>query len=180
MLKPSQNHSFPAVILLVLLIVMTVFPVIAQAQDNQPTLTIPSLAISAPITEINIQQFPNGSITWDTANLGMNIGHLQGTAWLDAPGNIVLGGHSELAERVPSIFYTLDQIQIGEVITLTTGAETRQYTVTQIYQVPYTDLGPVYPTTTERLTLITCDTDSYNTATGVYNQRIIVVAERVV
>jgi LPXTG-site transpeptidase (sortase) family protein len=162
-----------------MLVMMIVFPTVVGAQENQTTLNIPSLAISAPITEINIRQFPDNSITWDATNLGMNIGHLAGTAWLDTPGNIVLGGHSELEQRTPGIFYTLDQIQLGDVIVLSTADETRQYTVTQVYQVPYTDLGPVYPTDGERLTLITCDTGSYNTATGTYSNRIIVVAERV-
>jgi sortase (surface protein transpeptidase) len=50
--------------------------------------------------------------------------------------------------------------------------------VTEAYEVEVTDMAPVYPTTTDRITLITCDTGSYNASTGNYNKRLIVVAER--
>jgi LPXTG-site transpeptidase (sortase) family protein len=177
-LKPTQSYLFPLIILLATFAAVFLVPAIAYAQDTGATLSIPSLNVTASIVEVNLRQFPNGKMTWDTQALGMNVGHLENTAWLDTPGNIVLGGHSELAQRTQGVFYMLVNIKMGDSIMLTRGEDTRQYIVTQIYQVDFDDLSPVYPTASELLTLITCDTGSYNTSNGNYNRRMIVVAER--
>jgi len=163
---------------LALVAIFGLLPTFTRANGSDVLLNIPALNISTPIVEIKIKQFPNGELTWDTQNLGMNVGHLEGTAWVDAPGNIVLGAHSELAKRQEGIFYNLDQLALGDEIQLIQGTETREYLVTQAYEVEITDMAPVYPTTTDRITLITCDTGSYDPATGKYNKRLIVVAER--
>jgi len=167
-----------SLVLLVSITLFAAFPVIIHAQDTAVTLAIPSLNLSAPVTEIAAQTLSDGTTVWGTQNLGMQIGHLQGTAWLDAPGNMVIAGHSELAKRKHGTFYTLDQMQINDTLTLTYGTETRQYVVMEIYSVDASDASSLYPTDHERMTLITCDISSYNAATGVYSKRIIVVAQR--
>lgn len=177
-LKLITRRLLSAALLLAVCFAIAGHASVTHAQDLQTSVSIPSLNINAAITEIKLKQFPGGKITWDTLNLGLNVGHLEGTAWLDAPGNIVLGAHSELAERTPGIFYTLDRIKTGDAVVLANGSETRTYTVTQIYQVEFKDLNPIYPASSDIVTLITCDTGSYNASTGVYNKRLIVVAER--
>jgi LPXTG-site transpeptidase (sortase) family protein len=164
--------------LVVLIALFGLVPTFTRADSSDVILNIPALNISTPIVEIKIKQFPNGELTWDTQYLGMNVGHLEGTAWVDAPGNIVLGAHSELANRKPGIFYELDELEIGDEIELVQDTETRQYVVSRMYEVEVTDVQPVYPTTNEQITLITCDTNSYDGSTGNYNKRLIVVAER--
>lgn len=176
-MKSLQNVQ-RCLLALVLVAFFGLIPTFVRANGSDVLLNIPDLNISTPIVEIKIKQFPNGELTWDTQNLGMNVGHLEGTAWVDAPGNIVLGAHSELAKRQAGIFYDLDQLALGDKIQLINGAETREYVVTQSYEVEVTDMAPVYPTTTDRITLITCDTNSYDPETGAYNKRLIVVAER--
>jgi LPXTG-site transpeptidase (sortase) family protein len=171
----NAQRCLSALLLIAILGLLSTF---AFASSSDVTLNIPALNINTPIVEIKIKQFPNGELTWDTQNLGMGVGHLEGTAWVDAPGNIVLGAHSELAKRQQGVFYNLDQLQIGDEIQLIRDAETREYVVTEAYEVEVTDMAPVYPTTTDRITLITCDTGSYNASTGNYNKRLIVVAER--
>ena len=177
-LKTVQNLLISTIILLAGFAAFAVFPSTIHAQDNGVTLTLPSLGLSVPVGEIGTRQLADGSTIWDMQNQGMNIGHLSGTAWLDTPGNMVIAGHSELAQRVHGTFYTLDQMKTNDTFTLSFGSETRQYTVTQVYTVDLSDLSPLYPTADERVTLITCDTGSYTASTGVYNKRIIVVGQR--
>ena len=150
----------------------------ARADSNDLMLNIPSLSIRTLIVEIAIMQLPSGEASWDTRNLGMQVGHLEGTAGLYETGNIVLGAHSELEQRRQGIFYTLNQIEIGDAVELVRDTETREYVVTQAYLVDIQDLSPVYPTSNDQITLITCDINSYDSATGEYHKRLIVVAER--
>lgn len=161
-----------------LLLVLFVAALPALAQERSGTLSIPAAGIEAPIVPIYLRQFGDGSITWDTSTLNMSVGHLDGTAWFGEGGNIVLGGHSELARGQADIFYNLDQVQVGhEIIVNVNGSEIR-YTVTRVYTVSLNDLTPIYPTSGETLTLITCDLRSFEASSGVYHNRIVVVAQR--
>lgn len=151
---------------------------IAYASNSGVQLVIPSLHIQASVVDIGLKQFSNGSVSWDTAQLGRKVGHLEGTGWFDAPGNIVLAAHSELAQRKPGIFAQLDQVKTGDIILVTQGDSTRQYVVAQVYLTDPHDLSALYPTSDERLTLITCDSSSYDPKTQSYGRRVIVVATR--
>lgn len=134
-------------------------------------LSIPSVGIHSKITEFNIVGGTWGIDPWER-----RIGHLEGTAWAD--GNIALGGHSRMPNGKPGIFAGLNQVQVGDTIKLNDGFGERQYNVTEIKIVPDTDISVVFPTSNERLTLITCDVNSFDEATGYYLQRLVVVAER--
>jgi LPXTG-site transpeptidase (sortase) family protein len=61
------------------------------------------------------------------------------------------------------------------LIILQDGDNERRYLVTEITSVDPTNLDPVRPTTTERLTLITCD--EYDFFKDVYATRTVIVAE---
>lgn len=151
----------------------------AAAQDAIATLHIPAIEVSAPIVPIYIKAFADGNVTWDTSGLHMTSGYLDGTGWFGQAGNIVIGGHSELARGQADVFYRLDQVAVGAEITIhIDGAELR-YVVVNVYRVNYQDLSPLYPTDHEQLTLITCDLGSYNASTGTYSNRVVVVAHRV-
>jgi LPXTG-site transpeptidase (sortase) family protein len=101
---------------------------------------------------------------------------LQGTAWVDVPGNIALGGHSEYPDGTPGIFNGLYGVNIGDPIYLNVNGSQRRYIVTEKRSVRFDDLSVVYPTTSERLTLITCDIPSYDAGTSFYWERLVVVA----
>ncbi len=134
-------------------------------------INIPEAAINAPIVQVYLE---DGS--WDVANLGMNVGHLQGTTWLSGvPGNIVLSGHVEMRDGRQGVFAGLDELQIGSLIILEQGNQEILYAVTEIMEVEPTNLDPVRPTTSERLTLITCD--DYDFFADEYQIRTVVVAE---
>jgi LPXTG-site transpeptidase (sortase) family protein len=136
------------------------------------TLFIPAAGVFAPITRVYLDGF-----SWDVSNLGLNVGHLQGTAWMDSgPGNIVLSAHVEMRDGSGGPFSTLHELAVGDLIILRRGEDERRYSVIEVYSVEPDDLTPVYPTTSERLTLITCD--DYDFFRDMYATRTVVVAER--
>ncbi|MBC7870481.1 MAG: sortase [Chitinophagaceae bacterium] len=144
-----------------------------QIDSETTRLFIPSAGIEAPITEV----FLDGT-SWDVSFLGTSVGHLEGTAWMDdGPGNIVLSGHVELSDGRQGVFATLDEVPVGEIVIVTRGTEERRYRVTTVRQVEPDDLTPLYPSTTDQLTLITCG--SYNFFADKYEIRTVVLAERI-
>ncbi|MFN8372744.1 MAG: sortase [Anaerolineae bacterium] len=136
------------------------------------TLYIPSAGIYAPVVEV----FLDGT-SWDIRNLGTNVGHLQGTAWLDTPGNMVLSGHVEMADGRQGVFATIEDLTQGDLLVLQHGDEERQYSVRSVFRVQPDDLSVLYPSTTEQLTLLTCD--SYDFLQNAYLERVVVVADRI-
>jgi LPXTG-site transpeptidase (sortase) family protein len=138
---------------------------------GQSELFIPAAGISAPIVQVYLD-----GTSWDVTSLGMAVGHLQGTTWLDdGPGNIVLSGHVELADGRRGIFSRLDDLAVGDEIYVTRDGVDRVYRIIEINSVDPDDLTPLYPTTTPRLTLITCS--SYDFWSDTYEQRHVIVAE---
>lgn len=159
---------------LVLVIVLcTLFTLPAYAQGSA-SIRIPSIGVDAPIVSIGIRTFPNGAVTWDTTRLTSEVGFLEGTAWFGQGGNVVLGGHSELAQRVPTVFYRLGDVVVGDEIVVTVNGGERRYTVTRITVVADSDLSILQPTSSERLTIMTCDPASY--VSGIYTRRIVIIA----
>jgi LPXTG-site transpeptidase (sortase) family protein len=140
---------------------------------SSPRISIPVVGITSAVT-----QFPIEGTTWAIDPWESLIGHFYGTAWFDQ-GNTVLGAHSRYPDGTPGLFYGLYGVSVGDVIIVNDkGAELR-YVVTEIRSVNYQDLSVVYPTSTSRLTLITCDIPSYDETTGLYDERLVVIAERV-
>lgn len=136
-------------------------------------ILIPALGVQSPVVE-----FPLNGESWDIHPWERRVGHLQGTSGFDESGNIALGGHSQMPDLSAGIFAQLDQLQIGDSIFIDLGTEQRRYIVTSVTNTAATDLTPLYPTPDDRLTLITCDTLSYNRSTRSYARRVVVTAER--
>jgi LPXTG-site transpeptidase (sortase) family protein len=173
----SQNliYQWMRTVATLLAITIALFLMTTNVEAQDATrIEIPDIDVSASVVPLNIVQFPNGVTTWDTRGLHMTVGYMTGTAWFGQGGNVVLGGHSEGANRQPDVFYRLDEVQVGQVIRVIFGEDVREYVVIQTYTVHETDLSPIFPTDHERLTIMTCDTASY--AEGYYPQRDIVVA----
>jgi LPXTG-site transpeptidase (sortase) family protein len=145
----------------------------ASLPENPVAISIPTLGVQSIIRE-----FPLNGVSWDIHSWERRVGHLQGTAWFGEAGNIALGGHSQMPDLSAGIFAELDQLQVGDAIIINLGAEERRYVVTGVTTSSANDLTPLYPTYDERLTLITCDTLTYNRKTQSYMRRVIVTAER--
>lgn len=141
---------------------------------NTASLFIPSAGVMAPI----IPSYLRGG-AWDVSQLGMKIGHLQGTAWLDqAAGNVVLSGHVEMANGGAGIFANLHQLNTGDPIIVQEPEAEYHFVVTAKQYVAPDDMSVVFPTDDgrQRLTLITCS--DYNFLRNRYEQRLVILAER--
>lgn len=145
------------------------FALIGVQAADQPRLVIPTLDLISPIIV-----FPLGAETWEIDPWESQIGHFAGTGWRS--GNTVLGGHVEYPDGSAGIFAELDRLQIGDRIVFWQGLHPTYYRVTETKLVDQTDLTVVYPTPENRLTLITCDARSYQSETGEYLFRWVVIA----
>lgn len=148
----------------------------AQVNDLQPdippntTLFIPSAGIYANIFRVYLD-----GESWDVSRLGTNVGHLQGTSWLNESGNVVLSGHVELSDGRIGAFANLDDLKVGDLIIIQQEGVEYRYTVTKVGKTTPDDLTPLYPSETSLLTLITCG--SYDFFSDSYLERTVVVAE---
>jgi LPXTG-site transpeptidase (sortase) family protein len=158
-----------------ILVCFAIAPVMA---DGATTIEIAAIGVSAEVVPVYLQTTVDGHTTWDVSGLRMNAGLLDGLGIFGA-GNTVIGAHSEGTDGSPDLFYNLNAVQVGSQIVVNSQGQVFTYEVQQVYTVAATDLSPVYPTLDERLTLITCDTGSYNSESGQYSQRVIVVAMRI-
>jgi LPXTG-site transpeptidase (sortase) family protein len=91
----------------------------------------------------------------------------------------VIGGHSEMPDGSPGVFFRLYNVGIGDEMFLQDGDLIRRYLVVNILSVDYRDVSVVYPTTHNRLTLITCDIPSYVAEQNFYYERLVIVADEV-
>lgn len=150
-------------------------PIIIEAtappQTSGPTISIPTVNIFAGITT-----FPLDGVSWAIDPWEHKVGHFQGTSWITSAGNVALGGHSEYPDGSRGIFNGLYGVQIGDPIIVNANGLEKRYIVSDKFSVHYTDLSVVYPTTTSRLTLITCDIPTYNPNSNTYDQRLVVIA----
>lgn len=138
-----------------------------------PILMIPSANIYSPITT-----FPLDGVSWAIDPWEPLVGHLQGTAWLNTIGNMALGAHSAYPDGAAGLFANLYGVNIGDEIAIQDGDSTRRYVVIDIRVVAYDDLSVIYPTSHDRLTLITCDIPSFQPVANFYAERLVVIADR--
>lgn len=161
-----------------LIALLPVPAVTASAPASGAALSIPSLDIYAAIVPVYAVPAPNGrGLIWDVQSLGDNVGHLQGTTWLDKTGNIGLAGHATAADGAPSVFNSLPSIQRGDSIIVIEGGIEREYRVIRYFHTSPSNTAVMGRTTTDTLTLVTCS--GYSLASRSYQKRFIVVAERV-
>lgn len=122
-------------------------------------LEIPRLGVSSIVLE--------GA---DSRTLRHAVGHLPGTALPGGPGNVAIAGHRDAA------FASLREIESGDRIRLATAFGDYLYQVTSTAVVGPAALEVVAPSTTPRLTLITCYPFFY---LGSAPKRFVVIADAV-
>ncbi|HEY8884192.1 MAG TPA: sortase [Chloroflexota bacterium] len=103
-------------------------------------------------------------------------GHLVGTAEPLQGSNVVLSGHVQSLSS-GNVFARIGELKPGDVIRLYTPTAMVSYAVSKVTVVPNNDLDIVKPTTSEKVTLITC-TGTWLPLQHDYNQRIVVIADR--
>jgi LPXTG-site transpeptidase (sortase) family protein len=164
---------------IIIIIISSMFSLLPSVGATEGTrITIPAIEVDATVVSVYVANLPEGT-TWDMRRLNHNVGHLDGTAWFGEAGNTVLGGHSELSERRPSVFLRLGELQPGSEIIINVNGTDYRYAVSGVQNYAVSDLTPLYPSSGELLTLLTCDPASYNAETGGYDRRIAVTANRV-
>jgi LPXTG-site transpeptidase (sortase) family protein len=154
-------------------------PTLATLPTNPALQSIPAdTAIFIPDAGIyaNIIQVYLDGISWDIRNLGKNVGHLEGTSWLDQGGNVVLSGHVEMADGSLGVFSKIRDLKEGNLVVLLMNGNEWRYEVTEIKITSPDDLEPIKPTLDNRLTLITCG--AYDFFSDTYQERIVVVAKQ--
>jgi LPXTG-site transpeptidase (sortase) family protein len=170
---PIRSATLILIIILIASSLMLSLPSVKATETV--TVSIPSIGVEATVVTAYVARLPEGR-TWDLRQLGHNVAHLNGTGTIGQTGNAVLAGHSELANRRASVFYNLGSVSVGSQIIVNVNGTDYRYSVSGIQNVPITELSVLYPTTDERLTLITCDPASYQA--GTYTHRIVVTAQR--
>jgi|GEM_PF-1072602 len=147
-----------------------------EAHAIHTSLSIPAINVDAPIGTAYLRRFANGAVTWDMSPFRWQAAHLQGTSWFGQPGNVIIGGHSEVARGEADIFYHLNKVSIGNEIYVSDGDRELAYKIVDVINVSYRDISVLNARHSEQLTLITCDTNSYDANSDFYLRRIIVIA----
>jgi LPXTG-site transpeptidase (sortase) family protein len=140
-----------------------------EAPPSEPgpaySVDIPNLHLHAGVVQVD----------WDPPLFV--VGQLRTSAHV-MQGNTVLIGHVRGAAGY-NVFDHLDQVSVGEPIVANSRGQAYDFVVTQTEVLPSDDLSPTLPTSTPRLTLMTC-TGDFNPLTREYADRLWVVAEPVV
>lgn len=153
--------------------VIVVLGISTVSAKTHPAINIAELNVDSRIVE-----FPIVGDTWAISPWERHVGHLEATGWFDAPGNVVLAGHSVMPDGKAGVFANLASLAVGDTFSLFDGEVERQYQVSEVLVVSEYDLSVVYPTNDERVTLITCEVNSFDEATQTYSNRLVVVATR--
>lgn len=153
-------------------------PTVQPSDAPIARIVIPAIEVDAPVTvkgvDANgIMESPDGP--WDVA-------------WYDfsaRPGfgsNAVFSGHVDYVDVGPAVFWTLKDLSQGDIVDVTLDDGTvYQYRVAAMETIDAAtaDIGTIVGATEQEVvTLITC-TGTFNQATGQYDQRLIVRAERI-
>ena len=75
------------------------------------------------------------------------------------------------------IFAGMSKLNVGDPVILSLDNQEQRYNITTVKKVQPDDLSVLYPTDKDQLTLITCD--AYDFLQNTYQDRVVVVAERV-
>jgi sortase A len=106
----------------------------------------------------------------DKRTLRRAVGHIPGTALPGQSGNVGIAGHRD------TFFRPLQDVQVDDIITMTTRWGEYRYRVVSSRVVNPDDVAVLHPTSNEVLTLVTCHPFYF---VGPAPNRFIVRAERV-
>jgi sortase A len=146
----------------------------AAPADTTMSLSVPSIGLSTTVYE-----------TASESSLTAGTGHLGGTGYPWIPGsNTYVAGHRLGYPGTGSdhVFWDLPSVAIGDPVSLTdANGRTYDYAVSEILEVPITDLSVTEPVGSDVVSLQTCieDYGDYWTAGPNWNVRYVVRATKV-
>ncbi len=111
----------------------------SAATEPQAILHIPSVDLRVPVFDGTSE-----------ANLNRGAGRIEGTARVGERGNVGLAAHRD------GYFRALKDVRIGDLVQLTTKREVLTYRVAELFVVEPTQVEVLAPSSTARLTLVTC------------------------
>jgi sortase A len=123
-----------------------------RAASHPPEAAAPSI-LHAVLGKIAIPQVGISAMIAEGDNhhtLMRAVGHIPGTAMPGHPGNVVLAAHRD------TFFRPLRKIHKGDAIELTMWNGSYKYRVESIQVVGPNDISVLKPTSTSKLTLVTC------------------------
>ncbi len=142
--------------------------------DTTMSLSVPSIGLSTTVYE-----------SASESSLTAGTGHLGGTGYPWIPGsNTYVAGHRLGYPGTGSdhVFWDLPSVAIGDPVSLTdANGQTYDYAVSEILEVPITDLSVTEPTGSDVVSLQTCieDYGNYWAEGPNWNVRYVVRAEKV-
>ena len=138
-------------------------------QNSQPTSSVTNSNTDAlsrlTIARINLDAVIVAGTSRKALKLGP--GHMEDSAAPGSAGNAVIAGHRD------TFFHRLDELRMGDEISVRRRGEVFRFAVVERRVVEPTDLSPLLPTTEAQLTLITCYPMHY---VGPAPKRLVVVA----
>lgn len=139
-------------------------------------LSIPKLGIEATVESVGLDAKKN----MDVPKLAQNVGWYNLGVKPGEKGNAVMAGHLDTATGAPAVFYKLDELQIGDEVSVKdeVGNEyTYMVTGKRTYVADTFPLQEVFGATEKyRLNLITCS-GQFNNAANNYSHRTVIYSE---
>lgn len=140
-------------------------------------ISIGSIGVNAPIESVGILDGAMGVPTF-----GHNVGWYSLGTVPGEVGSAVLAGHVNWKNGETAVFTRLEEVKIGDVITVTNnyGAVTN-FKVTDMQSFPlWTDTTEIFSSSDGivRLNLITC-VGEWNEFLGTHNERLVVFTEKI-
>ena len=130
---------------------------VAAGGTPEAVLRIPSVNLAVPVYS-----------TTSELNLNRGAGHIEGTAKIEAAGNVGIAGHRD------GFFRALKDLTLDGSIYLEHGGLTRRYRIVEMSIVSPEEVGVLAPTAKSSVTLVTCYPFYF---VGSAPQRFIVRAE---
>lgn len=147
----------------------TAAPSVAPRASPARRIIVPAIGVDSEVVESEVK---NGE--WSVPKFV--VGHLQGTAQPNEPGNAVFSGHIQSISS-GNVFARLGDLHSGDRVYLLTAEGQYLYEVKRRVTVANTDLSVVQSTAKPSVTLITC-TGTWDFRTRDYLQRLVVIAEQ--
>lgn len=113
---------------------------------------IPAINLSAPVLAIT-PVIDNVYDEFDQYAIGDGVQWLSDTAWIDAPGRVVLTGHT------PGVFGHLDRLVIDDQIVIYDSRDVVSYIVTGVFRAKPSEYQWLRESSEDKLLVITCDGD---------------------
>jgi LPXTG-site transpeptidase (sortase) family protein len=131
---------------------------------------IPGIALDAEVVPSRYLERDGGS--WEIP--AFKVGHAERTGLAGTPGNAVLVGHAT-SIGAGHVFRDLDQVRVGDDLTIETSAQSYQYVVVDVRRVPRSEVSVLTPTSLPFVSLITC-AGVWLPHLGDYTERLVVRA----